>query len=289
MTEPKKTPERDEITGIETTGHEWDGLKELNTPMPRWWLWVFLLTIVWSVGYWVVYPAWPTISGNTKGRMGWTQHTQLKEQQREIAQVRGEYLARLHVASFDEIRNDPELYNYAVAAGASMFKDNCATCHGSGGEGGHGYPNLNDDDWLWGGTVEAIYITLKHGARSEHNETRDSMMPEFSGVLTRDQILAVSRYVVSLSDAKNGKVTAEGAALFQENCAVCHSNDGKGKRDIGAPNLTDAIALYGSDLQSVVNQVSHPRHGKMPDWSTRLDDDTLRELSIYVHSLGGGE
>lgn len=289
MTTTPPNRERDEITGVETTGHEWDGLKELNNPTPRWWLWVFLITIVWSVGYWVVYPAWPTLSGNTKGSFGWTQFSKLKEEQREIEQVRHQYLAQMHEASFEEIVNNPELYSYAVAAGGAMFKDNCATCHGTGGEGAPGYPNLNDDDWLWGGSLGAIYTTLKHGVRSGHGDARESMMPEFAGMLTRDQIISVANYVQSLSDPAKGKATPEGATLFKENCSVCHGDDGHGKKDIGAPNLADAIWLYGSGVQAIVTQISHPKHGRMPDWSARLDDDTLRELTVYVHSLGGGK
>jgi cytochrome c oxidase cbb3-type subunit 3 len=289
MTDSHLPPERDDITGVETTGHEWDGLKELNNPAPRWWLWVYILTVVWAVGYWVVYPAWPTLTGNTQGRLNWTQHRQLKEDQKEITALRERYVAQLHDASLQEIVKDPELYNYAIAAGAAMFKDNCATCHGSGGEGAPGYPNLNDDEWVWGGSLEAIYTTLKHGVRSGHGEARDSQMPEFSAMLNREQILQVANYVQSLSDAKAGKATPEGAQLFQENCAACHQPDGHGSREVGAPNLTDAIWLYGSGVQAIANQITHPRHGKMPDWSTRLDDDTLRELAVYVHSLGGGE
>jgi cytochrome c oxidase cbb3-type subunit 3 len=287
MTDHPTPKERDDITGVETTGHEWDGLRELNNPTPRWWLWVFLITIVWAVGYWVVYPAWPTFSGHTKGRLEWTQFRKLKEEQREIAQLRHQHLAQLHESSFADIMKNPELYNNAVAAGAAMFKDNCATCHGSGGEGGKGYPNLNDDDWLWGGSLGAIYTTLKHGVRSGHGEARESTMPEFAGVLPRKDILTVAEYVASLSG--DGKATPEGSRIFSENCAACHGADGGGNREIGAPSLTDAIWLYGSGVDAIARQVSHPRHGKMPDWSARLDDDTLRELAIYVHSLGGGE
>ncbi len=287
MADPKKPVDRDEVTGVETTGHEWDGIRELNLPAPRWWLIVFFITIVWSVGYWVVYPAWPTLSGNTKGTLGWTQYTKLADEQAEIMQVRGEFAEKIRDASLAAIQGDPQLYQFALAGGKTMFKENCAACHGTGAQGGSGYPNLNDDDWLWGGTLEDIYATIQYGARSAHDKTRFSQMPAFRETLKPAEISKLADYVLSLSG--KGEASAESAELFKQNCAACHSADGKGDRKIGAPNLADAIWLYGGDKQHIVQQINVPRHGVMPAWNERLSDETIKQLTIYVHSLGGGE
>lgn len=283
--------EVDQLSGVETTGHEWDGIKELNNPMPRWWLWVFYITIIWSIGYWVVYPAWPTISGNTKGLFQWTQFQKLEQEQAEIAARQAQYMERFRHSSFDTIMNDEELYAFANAGGASAFKNHCATCHGTGAAGSKGYPNLNDDDWIWGGTLDDIYTTLKYGIRSDHEETRLSQMPAFGkdGLMTRDEILEVTDFVLALSQADQVKPTKRGAELFIQNCASCHGNDAKGMREFGAPNLRDAIWLYGGDRETIYETIFSARAGVMPQWVTRLDDTTLRQLSVYVHQLGGGE
>lgn len=284
-----KKKEIDAHSGVETTGHEWDGIKELNNPMPRWWLWTFYVTIIWAIGYWVVYPAWPTLSGHTEGSAGWTQYKKLAEEQQEIVERRGEYLKRFHKASFDEIQKDQGLYEFALAGGKAAFKDNCATCHGTGGEGGNGYPNLNDDDWLWGGTLNDIYQTLKHGVRSGDEDGRVSEMPAFGelGILTKQQINDVAEYVLAMG--KSGKYPDGASKLFEENCASCHGADGKGMHEVGAPNLTDPIWLYAGKKSEIMAQMHKPKHGVMPHWIDRLPDDTIRQLAIYVHSLGGGE
>lgn len=282
--------EIDQISGVETTGHEWDGLKELNNPAPRWWLWVFYVCVIWAVGYWVVYPAWPTLSGHTTGNTGWTQYKKLAAEQAEIVQRQAAYLEKFHGASFTQIMNDEELYNFAVAGGRAAFKDNCATCHGTGGAGGKGYPNLNDDDWLWGGKVEDIYQTLLYGIRSGHDETRVSQMPAFGrdGLLKREEVGQVVDFVLALGKGESG-ADHPGRAVFEKNCVSCHGADGKGNREFGAPNLADAIWLYGGDRHNVYATVSNARRGVMPYWKGRLNDDTIRQLAVYVHSLGGGE
>ena len=290
----KHQNEIDKHSGVETTGHVWDGIKELNNPAPRWWLWVFFVCCIWAVGYWVMYPAWPTLSGEgarggTPGKKQWTEYKKLASDQAEITARRGVFAEKIKTKSLAEIKADPELYAFAVAGGKAAFKENCAACHGTGAQGGRGYPNLNDDDWLWGGTLDDIYTTIKHGIRSTHEETRMSQMPAFGkdGILKPEQISTVADYVLSLSSGKGA--TPEGEAIFKQNCAACHGEGGKGGRSVGAPNLSDAIWLYGGDKANITAQVNNPRHGVMPTWESRLPDETIKQLVIYVHSLGGGE
>jgi len=286
MSDPKDKKEIDQISGVETTGHEWDGLKELNNPAPRWWLWVFFVCCVWAVGYWVVYPAWPTLSGHTQGTLGWTEYKKLKAEQKEITDRRSRYLARFTGKTLEEIKRDPELYEFALAGGAAAFKDNCATCHGTGGAGGPGYPNLNDDDWLWGGSLEEIYTTIRYGVRSGHPQAHLSQMPAFGEMLSKEQASDVADYVLTLSSTPdNGSA---GAKVFAENCVACHGQHGEGLQEFGAPRLNDAIWFYGGTKSDIMRQVTHPRHGVMPTWEHRLDPDTIKQLAIYVYSLGGG-
>ncbi|CAL4869618.1 Cbb3-type cytochrome c oxidase subunit FixP (plasmid) [Asticcacaulis sp. MM231] len=247
--------EVDAATGTETTGHEWDGLKELDTPAPRWWLTVWLVSIVFAIGYMVVYPAWPTISGHTKGLFGWTQYTKLKAEQKEITDRQGVYLARFHGESFDKIRADPAVYEFARAGGAVVFKENCAACHGTGGEGRKGYPNLNDDDWLFGGKVDTIYHTIQVGSRSTDPDTHVTMMPKFGAVLKPAEIDDVATYVMQLSHGTPARPTAawmRGQTVFATNCVSCHGDGGGGNREMGAPRLNDAIWLYGGQRADVV-------------------------------------
>lgn len=285
MSDHKK--EKDAISGVETTGHEWDGLKELNNPAPRWWIIVFIVCVIWSIGYWVVYPAWPTLSGWTKGEFGWTEYKKLADEQSEIKAVRGAYADKIKTASLHEIQQDKQLYAFAVAGGKAMFKENCAACHGTGAQGGQGYPNLNDDDWLWGGKLDDIYTTIKYGIRSTSDKTRTSQMPAFGESLSKDDIGNVADYVLSLSG--KGSANEKGKTAFADNCAACHGTEGKGNQEMGAPNLTDGIWLHGTGTKAdIVSQVTSPRHGVMPTWDGRLSDDVIKELAIYVYSLGGG-
>lgn len=292
MSDEYNKKEIDKLSGVETTGHEWDGLKELNNPLPRWWLWIFIICIIWSVGYWVVYPAWPTLSGATEGTLGWTKYKKLAREQTEIVERQAAYLEKFKGASFEKIMNDPELYAFAVAGGASAFKDNCATCHGTGASGSKGYPNLNDDDWLWGGSIDEIHQTISYGIRSGHEDAHISQMPAFGkeGLLSREEISDAASYVLSLSGHKSehGNV-AKGRAIFKQQCASCHGENGRGMKEVGAPNLADAIWLYGGDYQSVYETIFNARAGVMPSWKNRLDENTIRQLSVYVHELGGGE
>ncbi|CAG0910223.1 unnamed protein product, partial [Cyprideis torosa] len=224
----------DELSGVETTGHEWDGLKELNNPLPRWWVWVWLVCCLWAVWYWVIYPSWPVPGGHLKGTGGYTQFEELKKNQGEIIAKQAAYLTKFEKASDEEVLNDPELYAFAVAGGKAAFKDNCATCHGTGGVGGKGYPNLNDDDWLWGGKLEDIHLTLMHGIRDDKDEdTRVSQMPSFGKdeLLDREEINTVVDYVMAISGGDKKDSYAQGAEIFADNCASCHGDNAKGGRD----------------------------------------------------------
>ena len=285
--------EKDDISGTSTTGHEWDGIKELNTPLPRWWLYTFYGTVIWAIGYTIAYPAWPLLTSATPGLLGYSSRGEVAEQIETARAAQKENLDKIAAASVDDILKDPNLLAFAQAGGAAAFKVNCVQCHGSGAAGFVGYPNLNDDDWLWGGTPEAIYVTLKNGIRyAENAETRDSQMPAFGadGILSPEQVAQAASYVVSLSGGEADQAMVQaGQPIFAENCAACHGETGMGGRDFGAPNLTDKIALYGASFEEVKAQIVRPRHGVMPGWSHRLDDATIKQLAVYVHTLGGGE
>lgn len=274
---------------IKTTGHEWDGISEYNIPAPRWWLIVWIICIIYSVGYWFFYPTWPTPSGNNKGLLNWTQQSQLKESQEEIFERKNVYLEEFSKSSFEEIQKNPELMEFALNGGRSAFRENCAACHGTGAQGFKGFPNLNDDDWLWGGKVSDIYKTLQYGIRSSHEKTRYSQMPSFGldKILKKDEIEDVANYVLSLSG--KGKYNEKGDKIFRENCSSCHGIAGKGDRSVGAPNLTDEIWLYGGKKEEVIFTIFYSQAGVMPYWEGRLDNQTIRQLALYVHSLGGGE
>lgn len=281
----------DEISGVVTTGHEWDGIKELDNPMPRWWVWTFYATIAWSLAYTIAYPAWPMISSATRGLLGYSSRADVKVELAAASAAQAQFVDAIKAKTVGEIAADDKLRGFAIAAGGAAFKVNCVQCHGSGAAGGKGFPNLNDDDWLWGGTVDQIYQTIAHGVRSAVDaETRVSEMPAFGEVLQPEQIAQVSAYAAGLSGtAEHPDLAEAGRQLFVDNCASCHGQDGKGNRELGAPNLTDAIALYASGEAAVAAQVKSPRHGVMPAWGGRLGDTTVKELTIFVHSLGGGE
>ena len=284
--------EVDPISGTATTGHEWDGIKELNTPMPRWWLWVFYATIVWAVAYWFVYPAWPTLTGFTHGLLGYTNRAQVAVETAALQRTRGEKAAALAQVSLADIEKDPALLTLARAQGRAAFGNNCAPCHGVGATGAKGYPNLNDDDWLWGGTLDQIYQTIRYGARSGQPEAHQGSMPAFGkqGMLKPDEIVKVANYTRSLSGlaVRQGTDLVAGKKIFVDNCAVCHGEDGKGNQELGAPNLTDAIWLYSPDEATIIEGITNGRSGVMPAWVDRLDPATLKALTVYVHTLGGG-
>ncbi len=282
----------DEVTGTETTGHEWDGIRELDTPTPRWWLWTFLASIVFAVGYCIMMPAIPLIHTYTKGLLGYSQREVVAEQLAKEKAAKQATMNDLLATDFKAIEQDPRLLNFAMAAGAAAFGDNCAPCHGSGGQGGNGYPNLDDDNWLWGGTYQQIYTTIQHGIRADDPKTRFNNMPRFlkDGVLTREQVHDVVEYVLEISGQDyDAAMAAKGKKVFMDNCTVCHGENGKGNPELGAPNLTDAIWQFGGTRDDITKTVSDARNYVMPAWSGRLDPGTIKSLAVYVHSLGGGQ
>lgn len=281
----------DEISGVSTTGHEWDGIRELNNPLPRWWVVTFYVTIVWAIGYTIAYPAWPLLHSATKGVLGYSSRNEVKNELTAAEAAKGKYVAAVESKSVSEIAADDTLREFAVAAGGAAFKVNCVQCHGSGAQGSRGFPNLNDDDWLWGGKAEQIQQTITHGIRfASDPDTRLSEMPAFGDIITADQIAQVSAYVAGLSGkVQDASLIAPGAKVFAENCVSCHGDNAKGNKELGAPDLTDAIWLYGSGETAIAAQVRTPKQGVMPAWGARLGETKVKELAVYVHSLGGGE
>jgi cytochrome c oxidase cbb3-type subunit 3 len=276
-----------------TTGHEWDGIREYNSPLPRWWLWLFYATIVWSVGYWIVYPAWPLVFSYTDGAFGWHARGAVADDLSALQAQRRPMMEKLADATPQQIESTPQLLDFSRALGARAFADNCAPCHGAGGGGAMGYPNLNDNDWLWGGTLADIQQTITHGVRSGDDAGHQGTMPAFGrdGMLKRDAIVTVANYVRSLSGLPTtpGVDLATGAKIFADNCAVCHGPAGKGNRSVGAPNLTDQIWLYGPELQTIVDGIWNGHGSVMPAWGGKLDPVTIKALAVYVHTFGGGE
>ncbi|WP_416883368.1 cytochrome-c oxidase, cbb3-type subunit III [Marivita sp.] len=282
---------KDDDLDYETTGHEWDGIKEYNKPLPRWWLWTFYATIVWGVLYTIAYPAWPGIKEATPGILGFSTRAQVAEEIARFEDANAGINAQLASVELTEIAQDADLNQYAQNAGAAVFRTWCAQCHGSGAAGAKGYPNLLDDDWLWGGDIEAIHTTITHGIRNEEDpDARWSQMPAFGEMLAEEEISQVVNYVMSLSGEPNdASMVAAGETVFLDNCAACHMDDGTGDRFQGAPNLTDAIWLYGGDYATLTETVTYSRFGVMPPWTDRLSEAEIRAVASYVHGLGGGE
>jgi len=281
--------EKDSVSGQETTGHEWDGVKELNTPLPTWWVYTFYASIVFAIVYCVLYPAIPSLSGHTTGLLDYTNRSALVQELDRQNSERAKFIDRIRAASFAQIQQDPELLNFAIAGGRSAFQTNCMQCHGAGGAGSTGFPTLVDDDWLWGGKIEQIHQTIEYGIRNANEKSRATAMPRFGadGLLTPEQVGQVTDYVLSLSG--KATATAEGAKIFQEQCAACHQADGKGNQEMGAPNLADGLWLYGGSRDAVYRSIFYARNGSMPAWGERLDEATIKMLTLYVHALGGGK
>jgi cytochrome c oxidase cbb3-type subunit III len=280
---------------VETTGHVWDGVEELNNPLPRWWVWVLYLTIIWGIGYTIAYPAWPLITGATQGVLGPSERKTVAAEITRFDEANAPIKAALVAADLAAIPKDETLKEFVIPAGASVFRTNCATCHGSGAAGvqGKGYPNLLDNDWLWGGDMEQIHLTIAHGIRNTADpDARYSEMPKFGvdELLDATQISQVVEHVLKISGQEHDAALAmAGATVFAENCAACHTEAGTGDRTQGAPNLTDAIWLYGGDRETLTETVYNARFGVMPPWADRLSEAEIRAVATYVHSLGGGE
>ncbi len=276
----------DEATGQETTGHMYDGIEELNTPLPRWWLWTFYATIIWGLAYTIAYPAWPLISSTTAGVMGWSSRALVAADIEAHEAQNAALVEELVGADLAALGPSDDIHRYAVARGASVFRAQCSQCHGSGAAGAVGYPNLLDNDWLWGGEIDQIAHTVRHGIRNETDpDAQWSEMPAFGDLLEEAEIASIVAHVQALPAGTPGT----GAQLFEENCASCHGEAGLGDTDLGAPNLADAIWLYGGDTESITETVTHSRFGVMPAWGQRLSEADVRAVSVYVHALGGGQ
>ncbi|MEM1272190.1 MAG: cytochrome-c oxidase, cbb3-type subunit III [Pseudomonadota bacterium] len=280
----------------DTTGHSWDGIKEFNNPLPRWWLWTFYATCVWGVIYTVLYPAWPGLTGSSTGVLGYSTRGELAEDIAEATAATAPIRAALTEVALTEITPDanPELYSYAIQGGSSIFASWCSQCHGSGAAGvqASGYPNLLDDDWLWGGTIDEIYHTVAHGIRNENDvDARWSQMTAFDEILTDEEIESVVQFVLEISgqEVTDPAAATFGAGVFADNCAACHGDAAQGDIFLGAPNLTDAIWLYGGDPAALEHTVRYSRFGVMPSWSDRLSEAEIRAVSVWVHAQGGGE
>ncbi|PHS77719.1 MAG: cytochrome-c oxidase, cbb3-type subunit III [Robiginitomaculum sp.] len=290
MSDHKKV---DEHTGTETTNHEWDEIQELDTPMPRWWINIMYITIVWAIGYMIVMPAIPLINGYTKGIIGFSDRTRVAVAVEKMHEDRSVNSEKLVGASIASIQNDPDLLRFATQQGRTLFGDNCETCHGRRGQGVPGYPNLNDDIWIWGGSFADIKQTINYGIRAEHDDTRFGSMAAYGRdeLLEPAQIDDLVQHVLGISGQRSDTVAAaRGAGLFAENCASCHGDAGKGMRENGAPDLTDTDWLYGGTAALLRETIFNGREGLMPNWDTRLSEAQITALSVYVHSdLGGGE
>ena len=287
--------EIDVVTGVETTGHVWDGdLKELNKPLPRWWLYVLYASIIWSIGYWIAYPAWPLIDSYSRGMLGYSQRIEVANDIAAAKASQARFIEAIAASPVADIEKNSDLMEFVLRGGATQFGNNCAPCHGKGAQGFKGYPNLNDDDWLWGGTVENVEQTIAYGIRSGNAKAHDSAMPRFGldQVLTNAQISDTASFVLSLSGTQGDAAAVErGGAIFAEQCAACHGAEGKGTVEMGAPNLTDGIWLYGGTKSDVEETIRTGRAGigVMPAWEGKLDPVTIKMLAIYVHALGGGK
>lgn len=285
--------ETDAVTGVETTGHEWDGIKELNNPLPKWWVYTFYVCIAYAVVWWILFPSWPWTSGHFPGLLGANQRIDFERRYAEARAAQSQWTDQIAALDTAAIQADPELVQFAIAGGENNFKTNCAPCHGLGGSGQGFFPTLADDDWIWGGGIDQIEYTIRHGIRNgDDPDARDNAMPAFGadGLLDKAQIDDVTQYVLSLSQRQTDEEAAvRGAPIYAENCASCHGEAGEGVVDLGGPALNDMIWLYGGDPEQITAQINRPRLGAMPAWQGRLDDTSIKMLAVYVHSLGGGE
>ncbi|KIC50985.1 cytochrome-c oxidase, cbb3-type subunit III [Tateyamaria sp. ANG-S1] len=283
----------DEVTGTDTTGHEWDGIKELNNPLPRWWLWTFYGTVAWGLAYTIAYPAWPLINSATQGVLGHSTRAEVAQEIAEVNARNAEVSERLAAADLSTLSPDDPAHRFGVAGGASVFLANCSQCHGQGAAGvqAAGYPNLLDDAWLWGGTLEDIEFTVRHGIRNDTDpDARWSEMPAFGDILSDEEIAQTVEHVLAISGQEHDAAMAQqGMVWFEEQCSACHGLNGEGDRSLGAPTLNDAIWLYGGDRETLIETVTYSRFGVMPAWGERLEEFEIKAVTLYLHQLGGGE
>lgn len=285
--------ERDPISGHMTTGHEWNGIKELNTPVPRT-IWIFLIvTVIFSIGYWVFMPAWPVGKSYTRGLLDNDQKEIVASRVSAAADARSRWTGQITAMNYDQIRADPALMTYVREDGHRLFGDNCAACHGMDATGNPGYPSLVDSEWLWGGSPDAIAHTIAVGINSPASpDTRIGQMMAFGkdGILDNDAILAVTDYVKTLSEPTwaTGKAAsvAKGRAVFAENCVVCHGEQGRGNQAVGAPNLTDQSWVYGGDINAIYTTIDGGRQGEMPAWEHRLNPVDRKILTTFLLDKG---
>jgi cytochrome c oxidase cbb3-type subunit 3 len=285
--------ETDPVTGRKMTGHIWNGIKELDTPVPRGVLLFLIVTHIFAALWWTLEPAWPLGSTYTRGLIGSDQRQVVERKIVEAATSRVPWIEKIETKSFDEIRADEVLMAKVNSSGHQLFGDNCAACHGRDGRGGQNYPDLTDDDWLWGGDPQRIVETMTVGVNSRHSKSRVSQMPAFGAdeMLDRKQVSDVAAYVYSLSNsqASSAEVAAQvnaGHEVFLRSCASCHGQDAKGKQDMGAPNLTDGRWVYGGSLDRIIQTVHGGRQGHMPTWDERLSPAEIKILALYVNALG---
>lgn len=293
--DPKHPAQRPEDGQVPTTGHSWDGIEELDNPMPRWWLWTFYATILWSLLWVILYPAWPLVRGATEGVLGYSSRAEVAGEIADFDARNQPLFERLNATEMTAIHADPELQRFAVSAGAAVFRAQCSQCHGAGAAGvqAGGFPNLLDDDWIWGGSIDEILQTVTYGIRSDdYPDTRWSEMPAFGrdGMLDEGQIDQVVHFVRQISAQEfDAELATGGAEVFAMNCASCHGASGEGDRFQGAPALNDAIWLYGGSVERIRESVYNARFGVMPGFEGRLREADIRAVAAYVHQLGGGE
>jgi len=278
-----------------TTGHSWDGIEEFDNPLPRWWLWIFYACIIWSVIYMIFYPAWPLINSATTGILGYSSRADVEAEITAADQANQVWYDRLTSTDLNAIADDAELQRFAVNAGAAVFRAHCSQCHGAGAAGvvGAGFPNLLDDEWMWGGTLDDIELTVTYGIRNdEFPDARWSEMPSFGRdeLLTPEEIDQVVNHVLNISgQAHDATLAAAGAEVFDLNCSSCHGVDGEGDIYSGAPALNNAIWLYGGTEADIRATVNNAHFGIMPGFTSRLGDAQIRAVAVYVHQLGGGQ
>jgi cytochrome c oxidase cbb3-type subunit 3 len=279
--------ERDPLTGHQTTGHEWNGITELNTRVPRA-VWFFIIiTHIYALIVWITMPSWPLVFTYTKGLLGIDQRQTVEEELAEARAARAAWADRIAAEPEQAIREDAALMQMVRQTGPALFGDNCAVCHGTDARGQPGFPSLVDGDWLWGGDFDTIMETVRVGINAAHPETRIAQMPAFGrdGILPRDDVPTVVDYVQSLSGGAAPADVGAGAAIFAENCASCHGERGEGMPELGAPNLTDAIWIHGGDDASMFETVHDGRQSWMPAWENRLTLVDRKIVALYLLDL----